>query len=238
MTKATLDIAKNIAFRLCVVLISAGASYYCADIISSRRVAKAGAAKDESSVMSFGEGRVEMIISPYDAVFQEVCYLYDNDWRLMSAIAYHESRFKADVQSSQGARGLMQIMPSTAKIFDVDVDHLFDVEINIVVANLLMNQIENTMKFPDATPYRDRTALTLACYNGGISYIRSAQRLAKREDANPFSWSVIAPILSGMSNIKFATQKSVRHFRGASQTLAYVENVMTHYDYYCEIAEE
>ena len=38
-------------------------------------------------------------------LFHDFC---GNDWRLMSAIAYHESRFTADIVSRRGARGLMQ----------------------------------------------------------------------------------------------------------------------------------
>mgnify|MGYP002796809936 CR=1 FL=1 len=38
---------------------------------------------------------------------------------LMSAIAYHESRFTPDITSRSGAKGLMQIMPSVARQFDV-----------------------------------------------------------------------------------------------------------------------
>ena len=53
------------------------------------------------------------VISPYDHVIRNISEREGNDWRLMSAIAYHESRFKADIVSRRGARGLMQIMPET-----------------------------------------------------------------------------------------------------------------------------
>ena len=47
------------------------------------------------------------VISPYDHVIRNISEREGNDWRLMSAIAYHESRFKADIVSRRGARGLM-----------------------------------------------------------------------------------------------------------------------------------
>lgn len=59
------------------------------------------------------------VISPYDHVIRNISEREGNDWRLMSAIAYHESRFKADIVSRRGARGLMQIMPAVARQFDV-----------------------------------------------------------------------------------------------------------------------
>ena len=55
------------------------------------------------------------VISPYDHVIRNISEREGNDWRLMSAIAYHESRFKADIVSRRGARGLMQIMPAVAR---------------------------------------------------------------------------------------------------------------------------
>lgn len=45
------------------------------------------------------------VISPYDHVIRNISEREGNDWRLMSAIAYHESRFKADIVSRRGARG-------------------------------------------------------------------------------------------------------------------------------------
>ena len=64
-----------------------------------------------------GEG--DYVISAYDNVIRNISEKEGHDWRLMSAIAYHESRFTPDITSRSGARGLMQIMPSVARQFDV-----------------------------------------------------------------------------------------------------------------------
>ena len=70
------------------------------------------------------------VISPYDHVIRNISEREGNDWRLMSAIAYHESRFTADIVSRRGARGLMQIMPAVARQFDVvSEEALLDPEI-------------------------------------------------------------------------------------------------------------
>ena len=52
-------------------------------------------------------------ISVYDELIRSVSEEEGYDWRLMSAIAYHESRFSPDIVSKRGAAGLMQIMPAT-----------------------------------------------------------------------------------------------------------------------------
>ena len=50
-----------------------------------------------------GEG--DYVISAYDNVIRNISEKEGHDWRLMSAIAYHESRFTPDITSRSGARG-------------------------------------------------------------------------------------------------------------------------------------
>ena len=54
------------------------------------------------------------IISHYDAFFIQYCRPIRWDWRLMAAQCYQESTFDPRATSFAGAKGLMQIMPSTA----------------------------------------------------------------------------------------------------------------------------
>ena len=49
-----------------------------------------------------------------DSIFKEAADKYGVSERLLKAIAYTESGFQADVTSSSGAMGIMQLMPSTA----------------------------------------------------------------------------------------------------------------------------
>lgn len=56
---------------------------------------------------------------------------YDLDPYWMLSMMYVESRFKNDAISSEGARGLMQIIPSTAKLYGVEKEELFDPATNI-----------------------------------------------------------------------------------------------------------
>lgn len=56
---------------------------------------------------------------------------YDLDPYWMLAIMYTESRFRNNVVSNEGARGLMQLIPSTAKIYGVTKEQLHIPSINI-----------------------------------------------------------------------------------------------------------
>ena len=73
-------------------------------------------------------------ISVYDELIRSVSEEEGYDWRLMSAIAYHESRFSPDIVSKRGAAGLMQIMPAVARQFNVTGDRLLDPETNVRLA--------------------------------------------------------------------------------------------------------
>lgn len=53
-------------------------------------------------------------ISVWDAVIRQAAEKEGIDWRLMSAMAYHESRFRNTLSSNRGACGLMQVTPIVA----------------------------------------------------------------------------------------------------------------------------
>ncbi len=177
----------------------------------------------------------EYQISTYDELMQFVSQEEGTDWRLMSAIAYHESRFTPDIISKQGARGLMQIMPVVARQFNVEQEKLLDPETNIRLANQLLNQLDKMMKIPAETPYEDRMSLILAAYNGGIGHVSDARRLARHHGENPNSWEDVSRYLELKADPSYYEQEVVRYgrFTGFKQTNAYVRDVMNRYRRYC-----
>ncbi len=96
----------------------------------------------------------DYVISAYDAIIRNISEREGNDWRLMSAVAYHESRFRADLVSRRGARGLMQIMPSVARQFRIPVERAVEPEINVWLANKLWASIEQSLRLPVGIPRR------------------------------------------------------------------------------------
>jgi soluble lytic murein transglycosylase-like protein len=67
--------------------------------------------------------------SDYDAIIEKHCQNYRVDPVLAKAVIQVESNFNPDAVSHKGARGLMQLMPGTAKRFNVGKIH--DPEQNI-----------------------------------------------------------------------------------------------------------
>lgn len=175
-------------------------------------------------------------ISTYDDMMRRAAAESGHDWRLLSAIAYHESRFNPDAVSKVGAFGLMQIMPRVAEQFNVPREEAIDPETNIRLATKLLNKINRSLRLsPEATD-DDRLCLILASYVGGIGHVRDAQRLAAKNSENPEKWEVVSRYLELKGQPEYYEDSVVRcgRFTGIKQTLAYVRNVKSHYAMYCE----
>ena len=90
---------------------------------------------------------------------------YRLDPALVAAVIYQESKFQADVESSSGAIGLMQLLPDTAKGIAIHtggnrfrVQDLYTPEINVRYGSWYLRHLLD--KYGD-----ERTAL--AAYNAG-----------------------------------------------------------------------
>ena len=178
------------------------------------------------------------LISAYDNLIRNISEQEGHDWRLMSAIAYHESRFSPDIVSKRGAAGLMQIMPAVARQFNVTGDRLLDPETNVRLAAQVLSKIDAGLHFAPGTPADDRMSIILAAYNGGIGHVNDARRLARSHGENPDSWETVARYLALKALPEYYEQQEVRcgRFTGGSQTRAYVRDVLKRYDRYCRIA--
>ena len=78
---------------------------------SMKRYFEIGKAIPHSPILSLREGK----ISHYDDLFKKYAPKIDWDWRLLASLAYTESNFDSTAVSWAGARGLMQLMPVTAR---------------------------------------------------------------------------------------------------------------------------
>lgn len=93
----------------------------------------------------------------YSDIFAAASKKYNVPQKLLEAVAYTESSFRANATSYCGAQGIMQLMPATAKSLGV---------------NDAYNPIENIMggaKYLSQMlkKYNGNTSLALAAYNGG-----------------------------------------------------------------------
>lgn len=101
----------------------------------------------------------------YEQIVRGHARNYDLDPALVAAVIYQESKFKADAKSHQGAIGLMQLLPDTAKGIALHtggtafrVEDLYNPEINVRYGAWYLRHL--LRKYGD-----ERSAL--AAYNAG-----------------------------------------------------------------------
>ena len=126
-------------------------------------------------------------ISPYDHVFKQYAQEMGWDWRLLAAIAYSESGFDPNATSWMGARGIMQVMPKTARSFGVKEEDLGNPEVSIRVATKILKELDGIMC--SKTGAGDRIKFVLAAYNAGSGHVTDAIALARKYELNPRVWS-------------------------------------------------
>lgn len=113
---------------------------------------------------------------------------YGLDPNLLAAVAFQESRFNPKARSSAGARGVMQMLPSTARDPNVGLPDVNDPETSVhAFARYFSFLRENYLDQPELSEH-DRMMMTLASYNAGPGRIRSLRR--KASDPNVWKDSV------------------------------------------------
>ena len=231
---------KTIIFSIVLILI--GVTIFESrilneELVQAETVATTSVNETMEIAVTAAQDSVEMqewVISVWDDMMQRISEEEGQDWVLMSAIAYNESRFKSNLVSKQGAIGLMQVMPIVGKQFNVSKEEIADPETNIRLAGKLLKQIDKTLKISPSVSTDDRLSIILACYNGGIGHVSDARRLAKSNGEDHNSWEVVARYLKQKADPVVYESELVRHgkFTGSRQTEAYVRDVMHRYDVY------
>ena len=193
-------------------------SAYMKDLLSKPRVIHSPKLKPYVPVHK-GE------LSPYDGLLAKAATICGWDWRLLAALCYQESAFDPNAVSWAGARGLMQIMPGTAKQLGVSVASLFEPEVNINASARYLKILQQ--QFADIKNSTERTKFVLAAYNGGSRHIRDAMALAKKHHQNPQSWQVVSYYVLHLSEPRFYKYAVVKNgYMIGSETYNYVNNIM------------
>ena len=173
------------------------------------------------------------VISKYDHLFKKYAKEINWDWKLLAAQAWCESHFDTTAVSWAGAKGLMQLMPSTARAYGLESDKITNPELNIkaAVANIKdLNSILSS-KIPDE---QERIKFIIAAYNSGAGHILDAIALAKKYGKDYTKWNDNVSItLQWKANPEYFNDEVCRsgYFRG-SQTIAYVNKVEDCYKYF------
>lgn len=165
-------------------------------------------------------------ISTYDNLFKKYAPNIDWDWRLLAAQAFVESRFNPNARSWVGARGLMQIMPQTARGYKTTVAQLANPDTNVKVATRLIDDLDRYLR-PYVPSDSERLKFVMAAYNVGIAHVLDAIALSKKYGFDPEVWdgNVEKAILMKM-NPKYYNDPVVRYgYCRGTETVAYVRQI-------------
>lgn len=171
------------------------------------------------------------IISNYDHLFKRYAPIARWDWRLLAAQCYQESCFDPKAYSWAGAKGLMQIMPETAKHLGLAESDVYEPELNIYAAARYINEL-NT-RFMDIRNPEERKFFILASYNGGFFHIRDAMALAKKNGKNPYKWIHVAEYVLKLSTPEYYNDPVVKYgYMRGSETANYVSAIYSRWQKY------
>lgn len=189
---------------------------------STRAVAKA---KDSMRVGVSGQ------LSPYDELAKKYASKYGQDWRLIIAQMYQESRFDPEAVSWVGAQGLMQVMPSTGE--QLGFTNLHEPQEGIHAGVKYLYQLIN--RFDLKLPIEVRIRFALASYNAGYGHVLDARRLAREMGWDHNRWfGHVERAMRLLSQPDYYERARYGFCRGG-QPVHYVENIQNFYDAYVEI---
>ena len=168
--------------------------------------------------------RLKSRLSRYSPFIKVAANKHGFDWRLIAAQIYQESHLNPTAKSQAGARGLMQILPSTAR--SLGVTDLFDPVQNI---NAGVKHLKNLYNLYDQAEEKDRLLIALAAYNTGQGHIYDARNLAKKKGLNPNKWASLAQTLPLLQYRKYYKRSKYGFCRG-SEPVRYIKQILIYYD--------
>jgi membrane-bound lytic murein transglycosylase F len=160
----------------------------------------------------------------YDGTFRKYSKRYFGvgyDWRVFKAQAMAESQMNPDARSWVGARGLMQLMPSTFKEIQTNspaFGSIDDPEWNIA-AGIVHDRGLWRLWERDSIDV-DRREFMFASYNAGEGTIMNAQRACRAKSLNQRAWQSVEAVAPEVPRWRYReTLGYVRKIRSGMETL-------------------
>ena len=170
-------------------------------------------------------------VSAYDSIFRAYADTIGWDWKMLAAVAYVESKFDTAAVSSVGARGLMQIMPQTARAMGIHEGMEHDPDESVRAAAAYFEYLSHLFR---RVPEGERINFVLASYNAGFGHIQDAMRLASKYGKNRYVWNDnVESYLRLKNDSVYFTDSLCRNGRfNATETILFVRRVQHKYGEY------
>lgn len=147
------------------------------------------------------------------------------DWRLLAALAYHESHWDPNATSYTNVRGIMMLTEDTAD--HLGVSNRLDPAESILAGARYLNQLKDALTDSVAEP--DRTWLALAAYNLGLGHLNAARSIARQQKANANTWYDMRRVLPLLAKPEYYSKLKSGRGRGGEAVIL-VENIRSYYD--------
>ena len=161
----------------------------------------------------------------FRAHFEQASQLTGIDWRLLAAIGYQESHWRAEAVSPTGVRGIMMLTQSTAQ--QMGISDRNDPQQSIDGGARYLRVVEK--KIPERIQEPNRLWLTLAGYNVGFGHLEDARILTERDGASPDLWFEVKQRLPLLADK--AHYQTVKYgFARGQEAVDYVDKIRNYYD--------
>lgn len=192
---------------------------------SSRKAKKIA----DSDYSSFAGGN----LSPYDDIIKQNAKKINWDWRLLAAMVYQESKFDPNTTSWAGAKGLLQMMPATAK--EQGVTNRASPEQSLSGGTDYILWLEKQWRSRVENP-EEQLKFVMASYNVGLGHVYDACALTEKAGGDPKLWADVRLSLLKLSNRKYYSDPVVKlgYARG-SEPVNYVDEILERHDRYKQL---
>ena len=157
--------------------------------------------------------------------FEEAGKEWGVDWRLLAAIGYQESHWRAGAVSPTGVRGIMMLTKATADYLGIPDRR--DPQTSIFGG--AQYYARQTERVADTVDEPDRTWMALAAYNVGFNHLKDARMIVEWQGGDPDKWVDISGALPLLAQRKWYTRVPYGYARGWEPVL-YVNNIRAYYN--------
>ncbi|MBI5919934.1 MAG: membrane-bound lytic murein transglycosylase MltF [Nitrosomonadales bacterium] len=161
----------------------------------------------------------------YRYIFEQAATLTGQDWRLLAAVAYHESHWNPYATSRTNVRGIMMLTEDTAD--RLKVSNRLDARQSIVAGARYLQFLKDDLPRDIHEP--DRSWFALAAYNQGVAHLRDARILAKKMNLDPAHWADVKQTLPLLSQPRYFKKLRFGKARGGEAVIM-VEKIRLYHD--------
>jgi len=161
----------------------------------------------------------------YREMFEEAGAASGVDWRLLAAMGYQESHWRANAVSPTGVRGIMMLTQATADYLGIDDRE----DPGNSISGGARYYARQTERVADTVGEPDRTWMALAAYNVGFNHLKDARMITESQGGDPDTWVDISMALPLLAQRKWYTKVPYGYARGWEPVL-YVNNIRAYYN--------